>query len=34
MKVGLACVVDKTRYFALLSSKMVIFYFEEAGDWN
>ena len=35
MKVGLAYVLDKARYFALLSRKiMVIFNFEEAGDWN
>lgn len=33
MTVRLAYVLDKTRHFALLS-RMVIFHFEEAGDWN
>ena len=34
MKVGLACVLDKTRFFCLVESQMVTFHCKEAGDWN
>ena len=37
MKVGPAYVlhVDKTRFFAFVDElQMVIFHFEESGDWN